>query len=159
MNYKLPISCFKFSELYKGIRGSSLERILNDLTITNNVIQICVYLSELRQLFGSAIIVNSCVRTPEHNLAINGAATSQHLFGSAADITVSFRGSATVEQLLQLIRNHEQDTKPMYRVLGQVIYYPDKQFIHVALKSVRYPHYTEFTCINNVLHKVHEIPN
>lgn len=159
MNYKLPISWFKFSELYKGVRGASLDRVLNDLTITNNVIQLCVYLSELRQLFGSAIVVNSGVRTPEHNLSIGGSPTSQHLFGSAADITVTFRGSATVEQLLYLIRDHEQLTKPMYRVLGQVIYYPERKFIHVALKSAKYPHYTEFSCINGELHKVHEIPN
>lgn len=46
-------------------------------------------LQALRDRVGRAVIVNSGYRCPEHNAEVGGAAQSQHLLGTAADITVS----------------------------------------------------------------------
>ncbi|MDE5945355.1 MAG: peptidase M15 [Rikenella sp.] len=45
-------------------------------------------LDPLREAWGGPIAVNSGYRCPELNAAVGGVATSQHLKGEAADITV-----------------------------------------------------------------------
>ena len=35
---------------------------------------------------GKAVVINSAYRTPEHNAREGGAAYSQHLYGTAADL-------------------------------------------------------------------------
>lgn len=40
------------------------------------------YLDELRHTFGLAMRVNSCCRSPEHNVKVSGHATSLHLIGN-----------------------------------------------------------------------------
>ncbi len=44
-------------------------------------------LDPVRKLWGAPIIVNSGYRSQELNVAVGGAASSQHLRGEAADIT------------------------------------------------------------------------
>lgn len=44
-------------------------------------------LQTLRDRLGRPIVVTSGYRTPEHNRAVGGATQSQHLYGTAADIT------------------------------------------------------------------------
>lgn len=45
-------------------------------------------LDPIRRMWGKPIIVNSGYRCPKLNAAIGGSATSQHMKGEAADITV-----------------------------------------------------------------------
>lgn len=45
-------------------------------------------LQAIRDHFGKAVTVNSAYRTAAKNKAVGGAARSQHLYGTAADITV-----------------------------------------------------------------------
>jgi len=45
-------------------------------------------LQKIRNRFGKAVTVTSGYRTPAHNKKVGGAAYSQHLYGTAADITV-----------------------------------------------------------------------
>ena len=45
-------------------------------------------LQKIRDHFEAAVTVNSGYRTPAHNKKVGGAAYSQHLYGTAADITV-----------------------------------------------------------------------
>jgi len=46
-------------------------------------------LQKIRSHFGKPVIINSAYRTPSHNKKVGGAAQSQHLYGTAADIVVS----------------------------------------------------------------------
>lgn len=46
-------------------------------------------LQAIRSHFGRPVTVNSGYRTPAYNEKVGGAKFSQHLFGTAADITVS----------------------------------------------------------------------
>ncbi len=45
-------------------------------------------LQKIRDHFGKAVVINSGFRTARHNKSCGGAAYSQHLYGTAADITV-----------------------------------------------------------------------
>lgn len=44
---------------------------------------------KVRNHFGRPVTINSGYRCPTHNKAVGGAANSQHLYGTAADIVVS----------------------------------------------------------------------
>lgn len=73
-------------------------------------------------------------RSEELNLMVGGSETSQHRFGQAADVTCA-NPRALFEWLCR--------TKPAG--IGQVIFYPEQRFVHVALLSPRYPVFSAFT--------------
>lgn len=45
-------------------------------------------LQKIRDHFGKPVNINSAYRTPSKNKAVGGAAYSQHLYGTAADISI-----------------------------------------------------------------------
>src|SRR5690606_10132270 len=45
-------------------------------------------LQKLRDKIGKPVIINSAYRTPQHNAAVGGASSSQHMYGTGADIRV-----------------------------------------------------------------------
>lgn len=46
-------------------------------------------LQKIRTHFGRPVTINSAFRTHQHNIAVDGEANSQHLYGRAADIVVT----------------------------------------------------------------------
>lgn len=53
-------------------------------------------LQKIRDHFGKPVTINSGYRTPDYNRKLDGATYSQHLFGTAADISVSGVSPAAV---------------------------------------------------------------
>ena len=53
-------------------------------------------LQQLRDRIGKPISITSGYRCPVHNQAVGGAAQSQHMYGTAADIVVKGLAPATV---------------------------------------------------------------
>ena len=79
---------FTIEELYRSKTAKQLkinnvpsEEIIEHLTLLVNCL-----LDPLREEWGSPIIVNSGYRCPQLNKAIDGAKTSAHMSGWAADI-------------------------------------------------------------------------
>lgn len=91
-------------------------------------------LQPIRDAWGKSMKVLSCYRSPELNAAVGGSPTSQHATASAADITTD----GVRELFVQLL------TGEIRVPVGQVIYYPTQNFVHIALPSVRYPGATFF---------------
>jgi len=85
-------------------------------------------LQELRDLAGLPVRVTSGYRCSEHNRAIGGATRSQHLLGTAADISV--RGMTPTEMYLLA-----EDVEAFRN--GGIGVYPDKGFIHVDVRDGR----------------------
>lgn len=50
--------------------------------------QLLEMLEDVRERFMKPVKINSAARCPEHNKAVGGSPTSQHLLGKAADIVV-----------------------------------------------------------------------
>ena len=75
--------CHSDTAIKKKIDNTPNSEIVNNLTqLINNI------LDPLREKYGKPITVNSGYRCSELNKVLRGSATSQHLTGQAADITV-----------------------------------------------------------------------
>ena len=83
-------------------------------------------LQQIRDHFGAQVIINSAYRTPAHNKAVGGAAGSQHLRGTAADIVVSGATPLEVAQYAEHLQPHS----------GGIGVY--KSFTHVDVRAKRY---------------------
>lgn len=94
-------------------------------------------LQPLRDTIGRSLRILSGYRSPELNHAVGGSPTSQHALGQAVDVTTEDVSDA-MEALITLA---DQGKLPG---IGQVIYYPKRGFIHIALASDRYPTFSPF---------------
>jgi hypothetical protein len=92
-------------------------------------------LEPLRVAFGAPIRVLSGYRNTALNRAAGGSATSQHLYAQAADLTPA-NGRAALA-LFEILRGRALAGHALPH--GQAIWYPDRNFIHLALPSDRYP--------------------
>lgn len=54
-------------------------------------------LQELRERLGKPLIIHSAYRSPEHNRRVGGAARSQHLQGTAFDVSMANHNPETFE--------------------------------------------------------------
>jgi len=54
-------------------------------TATKINLQLILELQNLRNLFGSPVGISSSYRSPSYNKSVNGATSSQHIFGNALD--------------------------------------------------------------------------
>ena len=80
-------------------------------------------LDPAREKLGAPIIVNCGYRSYQTNVAVGGAKGSQHMKGQAADIR-----SKDLMKLLAILKTMNYD---------QLIYYPNKGFIHVSYVTDR----------------------
>jgi uncharacterized protein YcbK (DUF882 family) len=82
-------------------------------------------LQKIRDHFGKPVNINSAYRTPAKNKAVGGAAYSQHLYGTAADISISGVSPKDVAAFAEMLM-------PKYGGIG--IY---NSFTHVDVRAVR----------------------
>jgi uncharacterized protein YcbK (DUF882 family) len=82
-------------------------------------------LQKVRTHFGKAVKINSAYRTPTHNKKVGGAAYSQHLYGTAADIVVNGVDPKTVAAYAE---------KLLPKSGGIGVY---KSFTHIDVREVR----------------------
>ncbi len=83
----------------------------------------------IRTAWGKPIIITSARRCKKHNANVGGVYNSQHLLGTASDITTS--GSIVVfyDFIVQLYK----EGKIPY--LGYIQLYEDKKFIHLDVRT------------------------
>lgn len=82
-------------------------------------------LQKIRTHFGKSVTINSGFRTPNKNKALGGAVYSQHLYGTAADITVSgVKPSDVADYAETLLKN-----------TGGIGRYPT--FTHIDVRAVK----------------------
>ena len=65
--------------------------------------ELVTVLQKIRTHFGKAVTINSAYRTPAKNKAVGGATYSQHLYGTAADISIKGVSPKTVAAYVETI--------------------------------------------------------
>lgn len=88
-------------------------------------------LQPIRDVLGRPMDVHSWYRSPALNIAIGGSPSSQHTRGEACDWSCSDLPGAW-EAIIGMVVNDK------LAGAGQLIFYPAKGFIHVALRSSRF---------------------
>ena len=78
-----------------------------------------------KRLGGHPLLVTSGYRSKEHNVAVGGAANSQHLYGMAVDIALANMDGAEIEGHAKMLG---------FTGIGR---YPGKGFIHLDLGPAR----------------------
>lgn len=96
-------------------------------------------LQPVRDQLGRPMRILSGYRSHALNRAVGGQPTSQHLVAEAADWTCEDLRDA-IDDVIRMILAGE------LKGIGQIIYYPDKHFIHMATISGRFP--TPTVCIH-----------
>ena len=82
-------------------------------------------LEQIREAAGGAVTINSGYRSPEHNAAVGGVSSSQHLYGRAADIVVEGASPLLVGQIAEYYLGRQ----------GGIGVY--KSFTHVDTRAIR----------------------
>lgn len=101
--------------------------------IKENLIQLCMFLEQLRSALGAPITVNSGYRNDVINARVGGVHSSDHVKGLAADIRVK---GFTPIRICKLIHSYPV----LNSQVGQIIIYPT--FLHVSIN--RYKHKSEY---------------
>lgn len=115
-NFTLEELCAT-NQKYINVPSTTEKIALKQLAV--NVLQ------PLRELYGKPIKVNSGYRSPIINKVVGGAATSQHVKGEAADITVGSKQENKI--LFELIRDN--------LTFDQLINERDYTWIHVSFRT------------------------
>ena len=120
----------------------SLEEVVKTktgLSNTPNVVQtdqlykLCRDILEpVRSVYNKPLIIDSAFRSPDVNTAVGGVSTSQHLLGQAADIHSDYIPARVLYNDIRLLVDNG------HFHIGQCIYYPTKNFVHVSLSSPRH---------------------
>lgn len=87
--------------------------------------ELVTLLQKIRNHFGRAVTINSAYRTESYNKKIGGATRSQHILGTAADITISGVSPLAVAQYAEFLQ-------PQSGGIG--VY---KTFTHIDVRSSR----------------------
>lgn len=127
---------FTRKEIFATNTPDEINQVLNNETLFNNLISILSQLIVIRESYSYPIKINSLYRDSSHNVRVGGSSTSQHLQAEAVDICPLYSnglfddGIGGVSSLLSTIK---QLTDKKAITLGQIIYYPNRGFIHISL--------------------------
>jgi putative chitinase len=120
-NPQAKVSCYF---VVREVTLGDSRRIPSDDTIKANICQLAKELDQVREEWGSPIIVTSWYRPPAVNKAVGGVSNSQHISGKAADIKPAFGDIGKFQEWLDV---HAWKSK----ALG---YGAKKGFVHIDLR-------------------------
>ena len=97
---------------------------------TNNVAQELVDVLQLiRVHVGVPVIINSCIRCPEHNAKIGGSKKSRHVEGIAADIAIK-----NPSNKFEFLESEKLFLVLTFLTIPCIIEYPGQRFVHVDVR-------------------------
>lgn len=130
MNY------FTLHEFFRHLSNNELNSVFNQPVLFERLVHFYTYLNLIRSGVDNPIYINSWYRDFEHNKLVGGSSTSQHLSGSAVDISC--------DDCLSVLRYIFIRSVLPDNTFGQIIFYPARNFIHLALPCSKYPVMTLF---------------
>lgn len=127
MKYFNHFSCREF---FPNCSDTEIATCFRD-GLADNLLTLIEFLDEFRTFIALPIRITSSFRDYNHNVRVGGAKLSQHLCGSAIDFCCL---SLPIEALALRLKDFLEETA-FKDLLGQVIIYKSRNFIHVALRS------------------------
>lgn len=123
---------FKLSEF--AVSASHPDMVVPvPASMEGSIARVATQLELVRVKLGRPMTIISGYRSKALNQAIDGSSkTSQHMQGEAADFTCHDIRAA-FETIIGMVERGELDDA------GQIIYYPNRGFIHFAIPSKRFP--------------------
>lgn len=120
---------FTIKELTKSATATAkkLDNTPDEQAIKNLTTLVDKVLDPLREKYGKPIIVTSGYRSPEVNRSVNGATSSQHALGEAADLSVGSKEEN--KKLFNLIK----DEFPFDQLINEY----DYSWVHVSYREGR----------------------
>ena len=120
---------FTDREFYQSLEEHEINDVIFSDTLRDNRDELRAILNTIRDALGQPIIITSWYRDAMHNKKAGGVQNSQHLDGSAVDI--SARNNALLLSTIQSLCKHG------LLELGQVISYgrTSIRFIHISLPT------------------------
>ena len=119
MNYIKSMQITKNFSLDEFVRSETATKYNIDNTPTqnviNNIVSLCGVLQKIRDRYGKPMHINSGYRCPKLNSKVGGSKTSQHMNGSAADISVG--STKENKELFDLIVKMANDKEIQFRQL------------------------------------------
>jgi len=122
-----------------------LPRPLPD-RLMENLMDLAALLERVRVIAGCPIVVHSGWRTVEHNAAVGGSKTSDHLTGSASDFHPKPQGGSATWQQATVALFHRLRTDLPLGCYGQLILEDRRDHptssaltIHISIPTVRHP--------------------
>ena len=96
--------------------------------VVNNIVSLCGVLQKIRDRYGKPMHINSGYRCPKLNSKVGGSKTSQHMNGSAADISVGSvkQNKELFDFIVNMINNKEIKIR-------QLIDEYDYKWVHLAI--------------------------
>lgn len=103
---------------------NEINNIIKDVDVLSNITYLCMHLLQpLRDAINMPITITSGYRCCKLNQAVNGAKSSQHKKGEAADIVCN-----DLNKIYLFVKNSGI-------CFDQMIIYTKKKFIHLSLKK------------------------
>lgn len=120
---------FTIKELTKSATATAkkLDNTPDEQAIKNLTTLVDKVLDPLREKYSKPIIVTSGYRSPEVNRSVNGATSSQHALGEAADLSVGSKEEN--KKLFNLIK----DEFPFDQLINEY----DYSWVHVSYREGR----------------------
>jgi zinc D-Ala-D-Ala carboxypeptidase len=119
-NFSLEELISSPTAIKKGIKNTPSTQVINCLTLLcENILQ------PVRDKFGE-VHIDSAYRCPKLNVSVGGAATSQHVFGQAADIVLPD---------MKTVFKWIQDTLPFDQLIWENGDSNQPKWIHVSYSS------------------------
>jgi hypothetical protein len=124
---------FTMAEFAVSARHPDLVRPVPSQFATYARLLAVLALQPMRDAVDRPLQILSGYRAPELNRAVDGSSSSQHTLAQAVDVT-AHESEALMRWMVE--------NKPAG--IGQVIYYPARQFLHVGLVTAKYPQFAPF---------------
>jgi uncharacterized protein YcbK (DUF882 family) len=122
----------KLTRNFSKSEFDSKDGALMPSKVLHNIKILAEQLQELRDYLNKPITINSGYRSPKHNRASNGVRNSQHVLGTAADISVEGLSSKKVHEAIEILIMD----KAMLQ--GGVGLYPNFVHYDVRIKKARW---------------------
>lgn len=132
MEYDFKHGYFSHRVVFGRLNQSECIDLLTQHKWRDSLFRLLNILDEIRRKVGIPMTLTSTYRDVNHNIAVGGSPTSQHLTGEAADFAfLTAQRDEACAQFVELITRVYTDK------LGQVIIH--NSYIHVALPSTNHP--------------------